>query len=259
MALRTINYTGRKRISREDILIVLNDDDGRIIFDASLKLDRYKFPEDAHIFLEAYRQTQWMRFYYGRIGRLEPPSDRSLYEFDTSEGILFRVKVVASGETSGEKRGKLIAEADRIRPRTSEGEEERRIPLLHVKRSNDLGEEIFRLEYDSTQVLLLVNAHLTNCTAIVKDPVFFALVFPGVLRDILNRILLIDKHTDMDDREDWRSCWLYFASRLPGVVAPPQDADEDEIYDWVNSAVASFSRLHHVKNMFDKHYWRGGT
>ncbi|MEW6587441.1 MAG: hypothetical protein AB1442_17765 [Nitrospirota bacterium] len=255
MALRTLNFTRRRRLTHQDIQITIADNNGYSSFDATLMLDRYRLPEDADVFLEAYRQTQWMRFYFGTIGNVIPPEDRNLTDFDTSEGILFRVRVVAS---TG-KHGLLIAEADKIRPRKIEGEEARGTGLLNISRSHDLGEEVFRLEYDDPQVLLKINASLNNCLALVEKHVFISLVIPAILRDILNRILYVEKHTDTEDREDWRSCWLQFATLLPNMTEPPARDEEDQFDDWIDSAVTSFCRLHQMKSMFDRSYWKGGA
>ena len=97
-----------------------------------------------------------MRFDFGTVGVLRPPLDRRLTEFDSVEGVLFRVKVIASSEP----RGLLIAEADQIRPRQAKDEEDQRVPLLPVVPNRELGDEIFRVEFDSNQTLLKVNDSL---------------------------------------------------------------------------------------------------
>ena len=56
MTVRRLNYTGRKRISREDVAITLHEKAGEVAtFDADLaKLSDYKLPEDA-LHSEAYQ------------------------------------------------------------------------------------------------------------------------------------------------------------------------------------------------------------
>ena len=66
-----LNYTGRKKIFRHDISITVYDNKGILSFDADLKTDNYKLPEEAVIFIEAYRQAVWMRFPYGTINKPE--------------------------------------------------------------------------------------------------------------------------------------------------------------------------------------------
>ena len=122
MAIRRLNYTGRKRIKREDVSILLHDNPA--MFDADLtRLAEYALPKDAFVFVEARLQTRWMRFKYGTVGAITPDPDRRLTEFDSAEGIRFSVKVTATSD----KAGKLLAEADRI-PVCFSGENQERHP-----------------------------------------------------------------------------------------------------------------------------------
>ena len=60
---RRFNYTGRIRIRRKDLTICLREQDGILSFDADLSaLVDYELPPESFVFVEAYRQTNWMRF-----------------------------------------------------------------------------------------------------------------------------------------------------------------------------------------------------
>lgn len=251
MPVRTLNYTNRKRIRREDARIAIREEKSGACFDASLRLADYKLPGDAHVFVEAYRQTQYMRFDFGQAGAIRIPDDRRLSDFDSAEGVLFRVKVVAAADPHG----LLLAEADQIPPRKSTDEDENRIPLLPVVPDDNLGDEIWRLEFDS-QTLLKVNSALGDWRALARDRVFIALVYPSVFRVVLWQVLLLEKHHDTEDADDWRSRWLRFATGLPGVGDMPSEDDEDRIGDWIDSAVSSFCRRHNIRATYE-HYWTG--
>jgi len=80
------------------------------------------------VFVEAYRQTSWMRFDFRTVGAVTAPKDCSLTEFDSPEDILFRVKVTQANDTHV-----LLAEADRIPLTRPEPSDDKRIPLLPVK------------------------------------------------------------------------------------------------------------------------------
>jgi hypothetical protein len=254
MPLRTFNFTGRKRLRRNDVQVTVYDS-GRheAAFDAELKLGGYGLPGDAEISVEAYRQTRYMRFPFGRVAAIKPPADRRLTEFDSPEGVLFRVKIVSASDPGGV----LLAEADRVRPRRAGEGEVERIPLLPVAPSSDLGHEIYRVDFDGAQTLLLVNDSLGDWQNLVRDPLFAALVYPAALRAILTRIVLIERHHDTDDADDWRSCWLRFAVGLPGVVAPPEEDEGLALDDWIDDAVEAFSRQTRMLEMFEG-AWVGG-
>jgi len=252
MSVRTLNYTNRQRIRREDARITIHEEKSGACFDASLRLADYKLPDDARVFVEAYRQTQYMRFDFGQVGAMGIPGDRRLSDFDSAEGALFRVKVV----TAADPHGLLLAEADQIRPRKSTDEDENRIPLLPVVPDDNLDDEIWRLEFDDQQTLLKVNSTLGDWRALARDPVFLSLVYPAVFRTVLGRILHQEKHRDTEDAEDWRSRWLRFAADLTGGVDLPSEDDETRLDDWIDTAASAFCRRNNIRATYVR-YWTG--
>ena len=73
MSIRRINSTGRKKIVRGDARIsVRPDPDGVLTFNAMINLADYDLPNDAHVFVEAYRQTTFMRFRHGTVAAPAP-------------------------------------------------------------------------------------------------------------------------------------------------------------------------------------------
>lgn len=252
MPVRTLNYTNRQRIRREDARITIREEKSGAGFDASLRLADYKLPGDARVFVEAYRQTQYMRFDFGEAGAMRIPDDRRLSDFDSVEGVLFRVKVV----TAADPHGLLLAEADQIRPRNSTDEDENRIPLLPVVPDENLGDEIWRLEFDDQQTLLKVNSALGDWRALARDPVFLSLVYPSVFRAVLWRVLAQEAHRNTKDADDWRSRWLRFAAGLPGVGDLPAGDDETRLDDWIDTAASAFCRRHNIRSTYER-YWTG--
>ncbi|HBI47093.1 MAG TPA: hypothetical protein DDY78_30205 [Planctomycetales bacterium] len=235
MAISRLNYTGRARINRSDVcVIVYQPPQGPPTFDVDLRLGGYKLPAEALIFVEAYRQTLWMRFPFGRAGAIVPPQDRRLTDFDSADGILFRVRVTSSGD----RHGVMLAEADKIPVRRPDDVDEHRTPLLPVQ-SADLDQEVCRVDFSGDPVLL-VNKNL-NKQAVAAHPLFRTLVCPQAMREILTRILKIEEFPDLEDHEDWRTRWLLFAEALPGV-GEIEDGDSDRYDDWIESAVGSFAR-----------------
>ena len=159
MAIRRLNYTGRKKIRLEHVSIALQENgDAPATFDADLKgLSGYKLPDDAVVTVEARLQTRWMRFGFGTIGAITPAPDRALSEFDSPDGIKFSVKVTAVSGTAG----KLLAEAEGIPVRLPGETEERRNPLLPVK-ADDIGHEVYRIDFSNDPPILLINLSLIH-------------------------------------------------------------------------------------------------
>jgi len=252
VAIRRLNYTGRKRIRRQDVRITIRESDGGPArFDAALNLSPYRLPKDAPVFIEAYRQTTWMRFRFGTVGDIRPQDPLVLADFDTPEDVRFRVRVTSLKEPCG----KLLAEANHIRPGEGDEEEQPRVPLLPVKPDPDLGDEVFRVDF-SDWPTLLVNSRLADSTAVARSPVFASLVYPAVLREILARVLHREHPGEVEAEGDWQCQWLRFATLLPGVSdeVPGPDADEDKKDDWIDETVAAFCRQHRLLERFGT-YW----
>ena len=235
MPVRRLNFTARQRIARADLDILLRRDPvGIPFFDARLDFAQYGFPANARIFVEAYRQTTLMRFDFGTASVPAPPANRSLDDFESADEVLFRVKVTAASGAAGI----LLGEADAIRPREPDERPDRRLPLLPPV-PEDLDEEVWRVDFEGG-TYLHVSKHLTDWKQTVRSTVFRALVYPAAMRQILERILLIEGVTAPDDSGDWRSRWLRFASDLPGSSPVPRVKEQFE--DWIENAVAAFAR-----------------
>jgi hypothetical protein len=227
------------------VQIVLNTpSEGPPTFEAKLKLKDYKLPEDALVFVEAYRQTQWMRFPFGKVGSLLPPPDRRLTAFDSPDGILFRVRVTSS---TGHQ-GVMLAEADKVPVRKAEDEDDNRLPILPV-RPAELGSQVWRLDFSDAPVLL-INKASGDWRAVTNSPVFRSLACPSALREILTRILFLEDYPDLEDREDWKTRWLLFAAGIPGSAELPPEDDKDRFEDWIETAVEAFAARQHFFDQF---------
>jgi len=250
--IRRFNYTNRVRISRADVRITLREEAGKLIFDADLTaLSEYELPPDSRIYVEAYRQANWMRFGFGQIGAINPSKNRFLTQFDSPEGIKFRVKVTPNGDTHT-----LLAEADAIPLVQPEQDNTEHTPLLPVK-PQKLGDEIYRVDFSGQdgRPLLLINSEAGNYTDIGKSPAFISLVYPAVFREILTRVLLVEEHDDDIDPNDWKSQWVKFASLHPGLGELPDSADKDGRSQWIEKAGYAFSKRLQVRTRFSE-FWR---
>lgn len=259
--IRRLNYTGRRRIRREDAKVSLHEGS---TFSLALNLDRYRLPEKSRIFIEAYRPatSSYKRFDWGTIQEPKPAPYRGLSEFGGSNGFLFRVKVVDSSERQPEP-ARLLAAAERLRPVFVEHSPRQAFSLLDIVPTDDLA-EIWRIDFsENEEPVLLVNSNIVESpNALVRSDAFVALVLPQVLRQILSRILLIDQFDVSEDESDWRHKWIRLCERLPGVPRPPSPeiGDRDQldnaadIEDWTNEAVAAFVRKFHIDRTFGE-WW----
>ncbi len=247
------NFTKRQRISRSSAHITLYEMKGKpTTFDADLRLGTYKIPASSLVFVEAYRQTLWMRFNFGTVGTIVVPEDRQLTQFDSIEAILFRVKVTSAEQPHGI----LLAECDRIPFSRPQQKEDKRISLLSVK-PEELGDQVFRLDF-TDEPLLLINSEVGDWQAFSCSPAFISLALPTLFREILKKILLIDEHDDTEDESDWRSRWLRFATQLPGSGDQPERGDRDHINQWIEDVISSFCRKHKLMEQCTM-FWKEET
>ena len=232
------NYTGRKKIKRNDIIITVLDRNGILSFDADIDLSDYSLPPESPVYVEAYRQTSWMRFDYGNATGLKARTDNRLSEFDSLDGIRFRVKV-SQGDGI---HGKLLAVADKIRPVKPEEGDSGRSCILPVK-SEEMN-CIWRIDFEGDDPILLISKKAGSKDLISQSPEFISLVYPSVLREILFRIKIYEADADwQEDEGSWQNQWFRFVRFLPGVGEPPDLSDDDLRYkQWVEDAVGAFSR-----------------
>ncbi len=245
---RTFNYTGRKKIERRDVNITLREERASLVFDAELRLAAYQFPRNAEIWLEAHRQNVWMQFPWGTISALRAPADRKLVEFDVSDGILFRVRVV---QPQGQENHKLLGEADGIHF-VKVGEASSRTRPLIKPVPDALDQLLWKLDVESDPPRLLINeAAKPSWKEAGDSPYFTSLVYPEVLRRLLTRALIQGKWTEDDDEGGWTSDWMQFARNL-GVPWPPPPPDlETDCELWIEEAVAAFARRNQLRNVWD--------
>jgi hypothetical protein len=249
MAIRRINSTGRKKIRREDARIsVCPDSDGVLAFKATLNVSDYDLPDDACVFVEAYRQTTFMRFPHGTVATPLPGNQElRLTQFTSASGLLFRVRVTSTGD----RPGVLLAEADRIPIRDDEEQPGNRIALLPPAPA-DLGQETWRLDLTGANgPLLLVNRLIGDWKTVAASPLFRSLVYPAAMRQVLWHIYKVDEVRNMDDADDWRCRWLQFAAALPGADNVPLTSENDDDWTaWIDAAVESFARQHHLLDRY---------
>lgn len=235
---RRYNFTGRIRIGRLDAAVTMHAGEDAFRFSADINLERYPLPGDAFVIVEAYRQTQIARFQFGTVSDVvQPPeNERRLDDtFSTPDGVLFRVKVVKP------ESGLLLGHADSINPRR-EFRNESLLPVVPA----ELGQESWRVNFEGDPIFQINRDIAPDWRTASQSPEFRGLVYPAVLREILNRILLVEGYegySDTDEQDEWQARWLRLAAEDFGAGTPPSVEDgEDKIDNWISNAVAGFSR-----------------
>ena len=255
--MRRFNYTGRSRLKRSDVIIELfSADDGAAEFEALFDLTKFKQRHaDALIVVEAYLGSSFERFDFGTIDKPASDGRRRLERFRAEERVLFRVKIVDMSVNPG----RLVAIAKSIRPT---GPNEIHITSLLGVRVDSLDNVVYKLEFpDDDLPLLILNEELDSTfdqgiKAIARGhPVFVSLVYPSVVRDILTRILLVERQeAETDDLRSWVGKWIRFAKSKNPEPLPHFDEESDDpelIANWIETVVEEVGRELKVVRRFE--------
>ncbi len=255
--IRTLNFTGRRRIPREAARITLRPDvGGAVAFDVELSLDGLELPPTAKVFIEAAFKSAFRRFDCGTVGEFAPPENRRLDGLPQPLLAHFRVKVV---EPAAAGPGLLLAVADHIAPAGLKGRAQQRVALFRVSYESEMKEEIWRLDYDDAGPILELQ-QMTGMKEIARREDFMALVYPEVMRQILHRVLFVEKIDDPQaDPNSWQARWLRFGAQQAGEASPALDAGvvSPEHEDWIGEAAAGFSRRQKLVSKFKRRFGGG--
>jgi hypothetical protein len=242
---RRLNYTGRKKIKRENVSIGFIRQDGAVTAFAVSKLDLndLELPPEAGVFVEAYYRTELKRFDFGTAGSIRNPSPCDLRGMAYPENLKFRILVVDPLD------GKILAHADGISPE----EPAEKKPILPVEFS-DLENEIWRVKYEGSPVLM-INSRIPGIQNIARqDPQFLIYVYPQVIREVLTHMVFVEGvDSTAEPSTDWHGDWLNFVGQL-GVRIPEtllnkddENFSEEDALKWIDDSVSAFCNTHSNK------------
>ena len=231
MTTRRFNYTKQQRILQADILVsIVSEQPPTVTVGATL--DGYELPSEAAVVLEAYALETESRHDLGTVGKLRDGGRIVLDDFESPEGLRFRIKVLGRGATEG----LILAEADRIAPVEEEKQQGGR-SFVRV-RSGDVGGEAWALKFDSAGPLLVMSKDLGDWKSLLRNDMVRGLMLPAILREILQKAI---EEGEGEDDGDWTTIALRRGRLLAG--GDPPSADEHEaVEDWIDDACSAFGR-----------------
>jgi hypothetical protein len=243
---RTFNFTGRKNINREDVPVTIDRTPLGLAFNANPKLDGYGFPEDAEIWIEAYRGNLIKQCSWGKVSQPEAPLDRGLSDFEVPDGIQFRLRVVSLADGNLLK---MLGEADHVVPTDADENPDNRRPLI-TPVPHDLGQQLWKIDFVSDPPSLLVNNQAKDgWRDIARSSAFIALVYPQVMRSMLFKILIEDEWDE--DGADWQNNWVQFAKQTYTASVLPAVSDHEGREKWIDDAVDAFASSKNLKDLWD--------
>lgn len=248
--IQRVNSLGRKKIPKSCVSIEVFDGNPRT-FNVEIDLSSSIFSPDAYVVIEATTAGSSIvqRYECGDVGSLKPLVGSKLDQL-TGRNVFFCLKIVDRRENIG----RLLGIAENLRPtKAGDQTETGRKGILPVERA-PLGQQLWTLEFREQDVFLLINEEVPHLSESVRsDPVFYSLIYPSVIRMILNRAIREGGDPDSDD-DCWRTLWLGFARKLHKSHEHPPSSNEppDLIDEWVDDVVDSFCEMHQLKQKYQR-------
>lgn len=229
--MKRFNYTGRKKILREDIKIKLQGDfNEKPTVNVSINLSGYEFPSSCDVYLEPQWKTRFMRIPLGPAANSVRRNSIVLDEFDDAEGLDFRVKVV------DEQEGLLLGIAENIKPYNKDDKlDENQQSILPVTSIDLSGSGVlWRIEYGDQQAVLQVERELGSRDQVVRSLLFRGFILPAAMRQILVKIISDGWDADLSEPQELSTRWLLFAQQI-GAGLPDKEAEDNE--EWIDGTV----------------------
>jgi hypothetical protein len=227
-----LNYTGRRRITRGRIDVVgAVTARGPELTVRRLDLDELDLPGDARIYLEVYRETDLDRIDAGTVGAPLLPAAHPLALFRDLSSVNFRVKVVRGGS----ERGRIVAAAAGLSLDSDEDTDS--VPLLPTRLS-PIGDRAWHLDL-TEQPTLIINSSIPNGKAVATGPAFLALVYPEVLRRVIEWVRE-NEGSEETYHENWRHFLLDLGMTPDSLMST---ADDDQSVD---DALDRFASRHGI-------------
>ncbi|MEW5951936.1 MAG: hypothetical protein AB1637_08635 [Elusimicrobiota bacterium] len=199
--IRRIKFSGRKKIDKKDIEISF---ESGIIKNLNFNYSNYGFSENCDVWFEIYRKSEFERFYAGKIKNITL-SNKETDILSEDYDCLFNLKVVDGNKIKG------LCKQIRLYPK---GKENNSILPVKFDDSENLKERIWKIIYDDAGPVLYIRKEYKSKLS-QKDPELFFLIYPSALKEILIKLLLVDKISKEEDAmEEWQKSWIKFAIDL---------------------------------------------
>lgn len=235
--MKRFNYTGRKKIFREDVKIRLHADfRDKPIVDVVVDLSDYGFPMSSNVYLEPQRKTRFMRIGLGEVAYSLRRNSIELTEFDDADGLNFRVKIV------DEDHGLLLGIAEGIKPYNKDDELDQNQQSILPVSSADLSSwgVLWRIGWGDQKAVLEIERKLGSRDQVVRSLMFRGFILPAAMRQILVKIVTEDWDSELSDPQELSTRWLLFAKQIGAGLPEPNAEDQEE---WIDNAVRLLTNM----------------
>jgi hypothetical protein len=259
---KVLNYTKREPIQREhvNVRILPGEENKPPKLDVNIDFKPYTafFERDYRIFVEAYLDTVSKSFAWGTVEFPKAPEDCALDHLDSCEHMLITIRIVDANDP--EKPGRVAGICKGIQASVGGAVQS----LLPNVSDTEMRGELWRLEITDDGPIVRVNARIiADRQGFARSPAFLTLVFPGMLRNIVEW-MLGDCAPGEDESDKPRGLWVRWVlellgqAGLPEGVYPREDAAEQR-RDFINDVIAKFDADHKLLQKHLPSWYSGET
>lgn len=254
MATKRLKFLKRAKIRQQDVRIRVEANGPAKRFKPGLDLNSYEFPAHARVFVEAKQLLETIRFDLGTIG---DPAPSGFYDISALKGERVTFNVLVLDASTARKLGI----ATTIRPIADGQPADDSTPLLPVDASGRVAPLLWEIDYsDNDQEghtdapVLKVDSEAARQSAafFMQDAAVRAMILPSAMREVLTRVLLVDRSEYEADSRSWRNSWMRFASRLASEE-PPDPEHPDLLEDgslWIAKATGALAENADLLNVY---------
>jgi len=231
---RTFNYTHRRRIRRESVLIraIPQNHSGELVLER-LDVGEFDFPRDAAVILECgSTRTGVIRYEFGPLGSLVLPA-KVEYPLNYFDGLNILLKVV---DLHPDRRGLILGMCAGLQPESSSSSGS----LLPVDYA-DLGELLWRLRFGPSEgPILEVNLRFKDVYHLEQDADFRATVLPEVVGQIAQWVYRYKDREPESELGEKVAEWKVLLQNW-GFDVDNLDAEPDDIQESINELTERFA------------------
>ena len=236
------NYTNRRKIHLNEFRISFIQIENNYLVNVEFDLTRLKLKDNDKIYLELFYQGFFQSI---NLGTIQHPINLNNIPLIKElvpwiESVRGSLKVVDEEGRVGLIRAKSPwTRGEVIDFKGKKSGQKSFLPVNQVY----LGEVPWKLEFDDCSVTLLINDKLDDAKYILlKDPIKMALIFPVVIREIVNKI--VSKKDYSLEGDEWFVDWnKYFSGVLKIKFPDSENATEEEENEFKNNTVAKFCEM----------------
>lgn len=254
---RHFNFTDRKKLEKSCLSFETVDGPPRKIIITNLDFSSKNFPADAEVILEVRISgtSRTERFHVGTVeaaGRIT--HKEFVFSAEKSERFSLALKVIAPND----RKRSILGLAEGIKLAFGKERQRGTRSILSFS-TDDLGDVLWKLEYESNEVVLVANSAIPNASSLFLENRYAPLLLPEIVRSVLTRALYERRGSLPEGKDDsdesWSTQWLLFAKGFSSdgdfpAVFTNGEYDFDAADEWIEEVIEAFCAKHNFKKRF---------